>query len=466
LQTGRIIILAVISATVIFTGALTRQEGNLFFFFMQSDYYMDLYNTLYWSKLANAYTSWQSIYPPVLLGALRIASLSVGEGLNPVETRTETLWIADSLAVITLGCISHNIFWKRITIQPVEKIMLVIVLGTLAPIVFMLDRMNVLVILFILLLYIPRMIDRSEANSTERNMLLSDKMIQGGRMKTLANFDTVTIALYIASFIKQYMILPLAIYMAVYSGRIRKIAAQGIILAVLYLLLNNSLMGGLIYSGGLELWFSNMVNFSSTLTQQKFAEDIYSICPHCILRGLTASSAEAKMWLINTRTIEGLMVKDYGLLVTFAIVCTAAALLLLSKSVILYFRMRRRRDVNSTIRKITGVQIAFIILFMLMTLVSSFGFYAWAIMAPYLINCLYISCKRPVTSNNSIKGIIIGCMAANIISAIPLFENMLSYGSGLCDVLIGIRIAAVVAYSYIIYYGAKYCGLSEVAIAI
>lgn len=119
------------------------------FVYDKSDTFMDFFNVLYWAYDSGRYTDWGAVYPPMNFIAIRLANfLFNGGGFGD-----PTIMRDNSLMVIMAICIGYLIipvfllnvkYWRDFTNK--EKILLYFVIISSSPMLFTLERGNLILI--------------------------------------------------------------------------------------------------------------------------------------------------------------------------------------------------------------------------------------------------------------------------------------------------------------------------------
>ena len=119
------------------------------FAFDKSDTFMDLFNPMYWAYNDGRYTEWKSVYPPLVFLVLKFIGVlfSVGQYNDP-------LWIRENSEAVIYGfiCLYFLVpffvlktkLWCLFT--SAEKILVYLVVVTCVPMLFALERGNIIII--------------------------------------------------------------------------------------------------------------------------------------------------------------------------------------------------------------------------------------------------------------------------------------------------------------------------------
>lgn len=114
-----------------------------------SDSFMDLYNPAYWSHRADAYTRWRAVYPPLSFLMLRWTSWAPCYVQGPLSGRA-----CDQLSMLLLGlawaggCVLAFAGYRKMRLPNAG--LRTVALGLGYPMLYALDRGNVLVFAFVL----------------------------------------------------------------------------------------------------------------------------------------------------------------------------------------------------------------------------------------------------------------------------------------------------------------------------
>ena len=118
------------------------------FFFEPSDTFMDWFNTAYWARDPGGYDSWRTIYPPLTFVVLRLFGIdscyASNEGLPSRDC--DWLGIATIFTFFAVNCVL--IFLTMWKIDRRTAIQRTIALATGMPMLFALERGNVLLLTF------------------------------------------------------------------------------------------------------------------------------------------------------------------------------------------------------------------------------------------------------------------------------------------------------------------------------
>ena len=132
---------------------LTFFNSNLYlpapFIFDKSDTFMDFFNVLYWAYEDGRYTEWGSVYPPlnfIILKAINFIFFGVGQGdVDYVRSNSQfvILGIVFFYLISPYFIINTNI-WKIFTKW--EKFFIYIIIISSSPMLFSLERANLIII--------------------------------------------------------------------------------------------------------------------------------------------------------------------------------------------------------------------------------------------------------------------------------------------------------------------------------
>lgn len=124
------------------------------FIYDKSDTFMDLFNTMYWAYDDGRYTEWRSVYPPVAFLILRLANviLAGGWASDPFIMRANSPMVAVGFVVASLALPVAMLAldsWKGL--RKGEKLLLYVTLVSSSPMLFALERGNLIALCPVLL---------------------------------------------------------------------------------------------------------------------------------------------------------------------------------------------------------------------------------------------------------------------------------------------------------------------------
>jgi hypothetical protein len=121
----------------------------------KSDTFMDFFNPLYWGYQADLYTNWHSIYPPLNFLILKLIHCVVSGKViynNALDFRTYAItdiWVLILLYFLSIGFLLRHKAWSIFSCK--EKTILYFIIITSVPMLYALERGNLIIIsLFIL----------------------------------------------------------------------------------------------------------------------------------------------------------------------------------------------------------------------------------------------------------------------------------------------------------------------------
>lgn len=124
------------------------------FFYEVSDTFMDLFNTMYWAYDNGRYTDWGSVYPPFSFIILRLINfLFAGEGhTSAALMRDNSPFVIAGFCLIYLtipAIILKSKYWGEFL--KTEKILIYFAIILSAPMLFALERGNIIMLCPVLL---------------------------------------------------------------------------------------------------------------------------------------------------------------------------------------------------------------------------------------------------------------------------------------------------------------------------
>ena len=251
-----------IGSVTIMLAYINRSNGAVSLIFDKSDIYMDLVNTIFDSCRPDAYTSLGNIYPPALMSLLRfIFTSACNESLATAkQLRTEILgalmfihFMLIFLSGIMLGGITWTLRKNRI-ITCVAAIM-----GSIwPPLVFGIDRMNLILVPYFILLL---------------SVLVSLSLTRQDKEK-LAIWNTLIYwTILLAVIVKPYFILAYGLIFTSDFLRCRTSASARCILALKFglgfliiILINMQPFIAGTYAGSVISWLNNLFNFQGIVS--------------------------------------------------------------------------------------------------------------------------------------------------------------------------------------------------------
>lgn len=119
------------------------------FIFDKTDTFMDLFNTMYWASNDGRYTEWQAAYPPLAFLILRFAHFALS-GSAPVDPFA----MRDASPLVILGlCFAYFLLPAVLlgvryfqTFSKMEKVLLYVALVSSTPMLFALERGNLILL--------------------------------------------------------------------------------------------------------------------------------------------------------------------------------------------------------------------------------------------------------------------------------------------------------------------------------
>lgn len=124
------------------------------FIYDKSDTFMDLFNVLYWAYDDGRYTDWGSVYPPLSFFILRLVNfMFAGGGYgDPALMRENSQWVIVGFCLIYLAIPAILLKIKNWQDFPlIEKFLIYFAIVMSAPMLFTLERGNLIVLAPILL---------------------------------------------------------------------------------------------------------------------------------------------------------------------------------------------------------------------------------------------------------------------------------------------------------------------------
>lgn len=119
------------------------------FAFDKSDTFMDLFNPMCWAYNDGRYTEWKSVYPPLVFLILRFINV-----LFHIGQYSEPLWIRETSETVIYGFVClyfivpflmlKTTLWRLFS--PTEKILVYFMIVTSTPMLFALERGNIIII--------------------------------------------------------------------------------------------------------------------------------------------------------------------------------------------------------------------------------------------------------------------------------------------------------------------------------
>lgn len=119
------------------------------FVFDKANTFMDLFNPMYWAYDDGRYTEWKSVYPPLNFLLLRLANFVAGNGwpADPFSLRASSPAIALGYVMMSLLCLAAMFAlepWR--TFRKSEKLALYLAMVASTPMLFALERGNLVVL--------------------------------------------------------------------------------------------------------------------------------------------------------------------------------------------------------------------------------------------------------------------------------------------------------------------------------
>ncbi|QFY41377.1 DUF2029 domain-containing protein [Candidatus Methylospira mobilis] len=156
---------------VIYAGviALINVAGFIYFilYFMENGYlpspfiydkantFMDLFNPMYWAYDSGRYTEWGSVYPPLSFLVLKLINIALAGAApdgGPLAMRDDSPFVIAGFCFICLvapAIIMHARQWK--SVASVEKVLIYVAIILSAPMLFSMERGNIVVLCPVLL---------------------------------------------------------------------------------------------------------------------------------------------------------------------------------------------------------------------------------------------------------------------------------------------------------------------------
>lgn len=125
------------------------------FVFEKYDTLMDLFNTMYWADHTGRYTEWKSVYPPlnfIFLKFIRFIFLGNASYPSPLDLRDAATPVAIFFVctyLIIPALVIRTKLW--LNIPPFEKILLYLIIILCTPMLFALERGNLIIFSLILI---------------------------------------------------------------------------------------------------------------------------------------------------------------------------------------------------------------------------------------------------------------------------------------------------------------------------
>lgn len=238
--------LVLIIALLVRVGIFFDQEGYLPqpFFYEPSDTLMDWYNTAFWARDPGGYDVWRTIYPPLTFVVLRLFGIDRcypgNEGLNARDC--DWVGAATLLTVFVLNLVLCWLtFWR---IDRKTALQRTVALGLGLPMLFALERGNVLLLTFTCFL------------------LAVGPLVATARLRWLAAGLAINFKVYIIS----------AFLVQVLKRRWRHV--EGILIATIAVYLFTYAVYG---SGSPVEIFSNIANYSTSFVASQVLDVYYSV---------------------------------------------------------------------------------------------------------------------------------------------------------------------------------------------
>lgn len=380
----------VIGSLTIILAYINRTNGAVSLFFDKSDTYMDLVNTIFDSCRPDAYTSLGNIYPPALMSLLHIIFKSAcNEGLATAkQLRTEilgALMFIHFMLIFLSGIMLGGITWtlrKNRTITCVAAI-----IGSIwPPLVFGIDRMNlILVPYFILLLSV--LVSLSPARQDKEKLALWNAWIYW--------------SILLAVLVKPYFIVTYGLIFIADSLRCRGITSARCILVLKYglglviiLLINMQPFIAGTYDGGIGLWLNNLLNFQgivSSNASHTWNMNYYSLSAFAASKLVPAANMPE---FLNHPVIgNNLLTVTIGLTIQLIF----SVLLISHLAKLIRFSYLQRNTHQASTRIITETSIIALSIVIMSSILTSFGYYAGIFWVIVSVNSLCLGNKEECT---------------------------------------------------------------------
>lgn len=206
------------------------------FLYNKSDSFMDLFNTIYWAGDNGRYTDWKSVYPPFSFYIVKCINSICGVAYqdDSVSIRDQSLNVIIGFIIIyftsSLLAIKHKAFN---CFSSVQKITLYLIFVSSTPMLFALERGNIIVLCPLILIY---------------------ALYSKGNVRHLCIALLINIKPYFALLMLYY------VYKKEWSGMSRAIVLSGFIFVGFGMLLDDNFL----------LFFENLLFFSKS-------EDLFSM---------------------------------------------------------------------------------------------------------------------------------------------------------------------------------------------
>lgn len=258
------------------------------FFYEPSDTFMDWFNTAYWARDPGSYDSWRTIYPPLTFVVLRFFGLDrcyvSNEGLPSRDC--DWLGIAVILAVFVINIVLCWLTFRKI--DPRTAVQRTIGLGMGMPMLFALERGNVLLLTFTCML------------------LALGPLLASARLRWLAAGLAINLKVYlVAGFAVQVL-------------KRRWRWTEGVAIATLLVYLVSYLLHG---SGSPIEIFTNIYNYSSGFIASQVLDIYYSVTYQPLISLLSGE-------VFPVMRVVGSDVAETGLVVVTILMRSGQALLL------------------------------------------------------------------------------------------------------------------------------------------
>jgi hypothetical protein len=382
-------LIVAVSTFALFIAYANRRAFNLYFFYISSDDYMDLYHTVFWSKLSHAFTNYSSVYSPLLLASIRaLTALHVPHG-DAFDMRKDLLFlifIPIPFCVLFIYKTLNNI--GNIEFGSWYKYVLTLQLTIFfSPFIFLFNRANLGIYSVLLLLLLVYVLSLTYFNTDP--VIPGSCILSPRPLNILVSLRLPIVILLLASFIKPYFLLSLLLYISLgSSSNFHKLRLS--FLAFLSYLAPNALIFSLYpligrpFKGSISLWFSNMLNISGS---HSFVKDstVYCLCPACIARYMATllPNHSGVEWCLHAILIISLFLLSFILLIVFARSWF--------RSLQLYRKITKSGDQQSSlIHESSRILLALTPVILAPFFIATVGYYGFALLLPCLLICLRI----------------------------------------------------------------------------
>lgn len=353
-----------------------RTNGAVSLIFDKSDIYMDLVNTIFDSCRPDAYSSLGNVYPPALMGMLRtVFTPYCNEGLATAkQLRTEilgALMLSHIILIFLSGFMLGRITWA-LRKNRMMACIAAIIGAAWPPLIFGIDRLNLILVPYYILIL---------------SVLLSVSPAREGKEK-LSTWNTYIFwTILLAVLVKPYFIVIFGFrfisecksyrsYISLRSNLTLKYALG--ILTIFLVNIQPFILG--LYDGSIATWASNLIRFQGTFSSNPsnlWNMYHYSLSPYEASKLFPA--ANMPEFLKNPEINNNLMISILALGMLFMFTITMSYCL--RKLITIINLQESKLDANSRI--MTELSTIVILIIIMSTLASSFGYYTgifWVIL--------------------------------------------------------------------------------------